>query len=368
MKTKLITATLAFWVMLAAPAFAAQTVLYFNSQPGDYIGQGKEVILTTDEIDFFPSRSYDGRSVRFWMHNISRNSWPNYIWWNLTLSAPYGTELVEGTYNDATRYPFQDPGVPGLSFYGDGRGCNQLTGFFDVLEAVYDPDTGAIVSFAVDFVQNCEGWMPPLYGSIRYNSDVPLPVLIPPMITLVNALNDERCVEATAPDGATVSLTGSATTDVPVDYHWTTTSGEQGYGTDFSLPLGVDQTTTVTLTITDPASGDQASKSLDVCVSDTTPPLVTILSPLNGQTFVGENAELVVQVSDLVDKNITSYRKLVGETATIALDSAGTSSTMLFRKVDGDPVLIQITAEARDYSGNVGSNTVTVYQVHDLGN
>lgn len=358
-------AAVALWAVSAAPALAGQTALYFVSEPGDYIGQGKEVLLTTDDVDFFPSRSSDGRHVRFWMHNFGRGVRP-FIWWNADFASPVGTELIEGTYDNATRYPFQDPAVPGLSFYGDGRGCNRLAGYFDVLEAIYDPDTGAIVSFAVDFVQYCEVFGPPLYGSIRYDSDIPLPTLTPPEITLVNDLNAAGCVEATGPDGATVSLTGSIFASEPVDFDWASSTGDVGYGTDFSFQLGVGQISTVTLTATDPTSGDQASDSLDVCVSDTTPPQVTILSPLEGENFVGENIWLTVRITDLVDTNITTYRKIVSRMGDVALDTnSDTSSTKLYSKLRNDGEVVDIVVNAQDFSGNVGAGSVTVYQLHD---
>lgn len=360
-------AAMAFMAISSSPTLAGQTALYYNSSPGDWIGQGQEVLLTTDDVDFYPRINYDN-GVGFWINNFAQNPWPNYIWWSLNFAAPYNARIVEGLYENAARFPFQNADQPGLDLSGSGRGCNRLSGEFEVLEAVYDPDTGNIVSFAADFVQYCETWMPPLYGSIRYNSDVPLPTMMPPTITLVSALNSAQCVEATGPDGATVQLTGSARTDNPVQLTWSTSSGDTGFGPDFSFLLGVDQATTVTLIAEDLTSGDTASNTLDVCVSDTTPPQVTILSPVQGSTFVGENATLTVQVSDIVDKNIVSYRRFVGEVGAISLDpDSGSSSTMLYRKVDGEPEIVTITAEAVDASGNTGSAQIVVYQLHDYG-
>src|SRR5262249_17940666 len=78
-------------------------------------------------------------------------------------------ELVAGTYEGATRYPFQSPTVPGLSISGDGRGCNTLTGRFVVLDVTYGP-TGDVLGFAADFEQHCEGGSDALFGSIRFRS------------------------------------------------------------------------------------------------------------------------------------------------------------------------------------------------------
>ena len=358
----------ALWVALSvAPAFGQQTVLYYRSEPGDYIGQGQEVTLTTEDVDFIVRPSFRG-SVRISMNNFTRVPRPPSIWWNAEFAPPQGTDLVVGAYENATRWPFQAPTEPGLSFSGQGRGCNRLTGRFDVLDAVYDPNTGAVISFAVDFEQHCEGGAPALFGSIRFNSLVPLPALIPPKITLLNDLNGDQCVEATGPDGATISLLGSSISEDPVDFLWTTSTGESEFGTEFSFGLGVDQSAEVTLTIEDLESRDQASSSLTVCASDTTAPQVTILSPTEGEVFVGENARLSVDVADAVDPNIDHYRVSAVNTTTVPLDvSTGTSNIQLFRKIKDGTIQVEVTVEAQDFSGNLGSSTVTVFRAHDLG-
>ena len=93
--------------------------------------------------------------------------------WSLDFAAPGDAVLVPGLYAGATRWPFQSVSNPGLSLSGDGRGCNTLTGHFEVLAAAYGL-SGEVLSFAADFVQNCEGFMPPLTGEIRFNSEIPL--------------------------------------------------------------------------------------------------------------------------------------------------------------------------------------------------
>lgn len=79
-----------------------------------------------------------------------------------------------GTYDDATRFPFQSPVNPGLTFAGNGRGNNTLTGSFKVLDVTYGVN-GTVLSFAADFVQYDEGMLNRWnVGSIRYNSDIPV--------------------------------------------------------------------------------------------------------------------------------------------------------------------------------------------------
>ena len=95
-------------------------------------------------------------------------------WWTLDFKARDGVELIAGPYEGATRYPFQSPATPGLDVSGSGRGCNTLTGRFDVLEAVYAAD-GSVQKFAADFEQHCEGATPALRGSVRYNASATFP-------------------------------------------------------------------------------------------------------------------------------------------------------------------------------------------------
>ena len=143
----------------------AATFIHFRSEPGDYIGQGIEQTLTTDDGVFTDSNS---------LNNVVTINFNGSTWWNLSFAAPQGQQLQPGVYEGATRYPFQSPTGPGLDVSGDGRGCNTLTGRFDVLEAVYT-GSGQIEQFAADFEQHCEGDAPALFGSVRYNATVGFP-------------------------------------------------------------------------------------------------------------------------------------------------------------------------------------------------
>jgi hypothetical protein len=87
--------------------------------------------------------------------------------WTLDLAAPQGQQLGPGTYLNATRYPFQAPTVPGLSFSGDGRGCNMLSGQFTITDVVYGAD-GSIQRLIANFEQHCEGGGAALRGTVSY--------------------------------------------------------------------------------------------------------------------------------------------------------------------------------------------------------
>ena len=159
------------WTVLAASlclasAAHAGTLLFLNSQAGDYIGQGTGRLITSADGTFTASRNFDnGVNVDF-----AGNAPGDF--WSVDLAAPASATLVPGVYEGATRWPFQAAGAPGLSVSGDGRGCNTLTGRFVVLEATYDA-AGKVQSFAADFEQHCEGFVPALFGSIRYHAGDP---------------------------------------------------------------------------------------------------------------------------------------------------------------------------------------------------
>lgn len=129
------------WALLShASADAAETLLHFESQAGDFIGLGQTVTLTLNEVDFLVQRNADN-GVSFSITNLNRPMPPQSIWWYADFAGPFDAALAIGPYEYATRFPFQIPGAPGLSFFGAGRGCNTLTGRFDVREAAYNPVT-----------------------------------------------------------------------------------------------------------------------------------------------------------------------------------------------------------------------------------
>jgi hypothetical protein len=162
-------------------AMAQTTVLVMHSQPGDYIGQGMDQTYTTTDGVFTPSVNYgNGVSVYF-------NGGPH--WWHLDFAAPGNAPLAVGLYEGAQRFAFHSPTNPGMEISGDGRGCNQLTGRFNVLEVEYGPG-GVVQRFAATFEQHCEGGVPALTGSIQVNSALP-----PPPAPLVHCVSEIATVQ-----------------------------------------------------------------------------------------------------------------------------------------------------------------------------
>jgi hypothetical protein len=103
------------------------------SQPGDYIGQGLNYYFIPATASFTPT--YDGSLARF---GVTK---PDYSeWWYVTIAAPPGQPLVAGSYTNAVRAEFRSAGQPGLDVWGDGRGCNTLSGSFNVLHRDLRPE------------------------------------------------------------------------------------------------------------------------------------------------------------------------------------------------------------------------------------
>jgi hypothetical protein len=154
----------------------ASTILYYTSSPFSYVGDGETVAVTREDgFGFFASRNYYN-GVSFYINDYATNpDLQDQRSFNLDFAAPYNAVLLPGHYADATRFPFQEEAYPGLSFSGNGRGDNTLLGYFDVYEVTYGVHD-EVLTFAADFVQYDEGFEDAWNkGSIRYNSDYPIP-------------------------------------------------------------------------------------------------------------------------------------------------------------------------------------------------
>jgi hypothetical protein len=150
------------------------SVIYFTSTPGSWIGQGQT--LTIDGVT--ASRYYDQGAYT----NAVTLSAGGYA---LVLVEPNHSLPTAGYYDGVTRWPFMGDGA-GMWFTAPGRGDNQISGWFDVLEASYSPIDGSVASFAVNFKQYDETSTTDFTeGSIRYNSSIAVGVPEPSSAALV---------------------------------------------------------------------------------------------------------------------------------------------------------------------------------------
>lgn len=348
--------------LAAAPAVPTpQSIFQFVSAPGDYIGQGQTLVLTRAEASFNPQVTGNPGLVLINLGNSGQvPPGGQYITWSLGFSTATGAPLTVGSYPNASGQPFQGGISPGMDIYGDGRGCDRVFGQFDILDIAYDA-TGALSRFAANFTQSCEvPTAPHLVGAIRFNSSVPVPELIDPIINLNTAKNRLGCVEATSPAGGTAILGASAAGGANLAYTWTASTGSKGTGSVFSLKVPLKSVVTVALTATDSVSGAVATTSTTLCASDTTPPVVTISSPTQGASYEKLPA-IHVKVSDAVDKEIKQVGVAVGESAAYPLDTSSTANIRLTpHHAIGDMIQTQIRVTATDASGNTGQAFVQV--------
>jgi len=238
-----------------------------TSDPGDYIGAGGSYRYgDRDGVLQASPHTRNGVSLSFFAADRSE-------WWFADFAAPDAVSLQVGAYPGATRYPFEAPGEPGLSVSGTGRGCNTLTGSFDVNQLARSP-SGAIESFWATFEQHCEGGAPALRGEVKYNADVPEDPNHPP----TSAPGGNRRVECASPGGSRVTLDGSGSRDAdghPLRFTWSAPGivfDNPSLATPSALfPLGA---TTVTLAVSD--GQDLSVETMLVNVVDTTPPEVRV--------------------------------------------------------------------------------------------
>src|SRR4051812_38126723 len=158
MPTRLIvTAVLCLVCLISAREAGAQTTtaLFFDSQPGDWIGQGLRRTWLSGELTFSMQSSPLGATI-----HADNFASAGSTWWDVSFAAPNGARLTPGTYEDATNFYVRSAVRAGIRIEGSGRGC-QPTGRFTVYEAVYDSG-GLLTNFAADFEQHCDDGVPAL--------------------------------------------------------------------------------------------------------------------------------------------------------------------------------------------------------------
>ncbi len=140
----------------AAPCLTGGNRMFFDGN--DYIYNG--MLLVGSEAGWSGSSTTDHISV-----NVDGPS--SSSWWYLEFDASdLPVDLEAGVYEGAERYPFQAPGHPGLSISGSGRGCNTLTGKFQVHE--HARDATGLVRATVSFEQHCEGGPGAVRGCVHF--------------------------------------------------------------------------------------------------------------------------------------------------------------------------------------------------------
>jgi hypothetical protein len=131
-----------------------------QSDPGDYIGAGQTFEYNQTNSVF----TVTANAGTLHLH-IDGDQW-----WYGDFQEPSSLSRWQvGSYTGLQRYPFHDPAVGGLAWYGEGRGCNTLTGSFTVDSVTYTQN--ALTAIGLHFEQHCEGGSTALHGAIYWRSD-----------------------------------------------------------------------------------------------------------------------------------------------------------------------------------------------------
>jgi hypothetical protein len=202
-----------------------QNYIEFRSQEHDFIGNGQYYHFdqTNTVLGFSGSQS----GVHISLSSSDR--------WEIDMVPASGRTFKVGDYEGAERYPFQAADKPGLSVHGNGRGCNTLTGRFNV--TVAQTDSINIIAFGAEFEQHCEGSTDALFGTIRYNYlDPHVPNAVAGAYQIVTP-------------GQTVTLDGSGSSDPmknSISYQWNQTEGPKVMLHNYSSPKPTFVAPTVT--------------------------------------------------------------------------------------------------------------------------
>ncbi len=148
------------WRAGAGTVPASGNYVYLESTQGDYIGAGRTYSYNQSNatIKLSPASAYLGVSV------AGDQNWTGDFQGLRGMS-----KLSVGYYAGLSRYPFNNPVLGGMSWSGEGRGCNTLIGWFIVDKATYNGS--ALTALDLRFEQRCEGGNSALHGQLHWTAD-----------------------------------------------------------------------------------------------------------------------------------------------------------------------------------------------------
>jgi hypothetical protein len=140
-----------------APCLVGGDALFFDGN--DYIFDGTQTVTAGS----FSGSIYSTNHVAI---RVSPSSPAQGLWWDLDFSTiQLGQPLAAQVYDGAFRYPFEPVDHPGLDVSGDGRGCNTLSGRFQIHELVTSGTS--VTRFTATFEQHCEEGTSVLRGCVH---------------------------------------------------------------------------------------------------------------------------------------------------------------------------------------------------------
>ena len=145
------------WSPPAGATPATGNYVYLKSDVGDFIGAGQT--LTYTHTDSLLSVSTTGARL-----NVSVTG--DETWSGAFQAMSALAELEPGYYGNIGRFPFHNPVIGGQSWNGEGRSCNESTGWF-VVDHI-DLSGGVLAAIDLRFEQHCENRVPALRGQIHW--------------------------------------------------------------------------------------------------------------------------------------------------------------------------------------------------------
>jgi hypothetical protein len=137
--------------------------LSYSSAPGEFIGGGQTRSFTTANYDMAFGGTRNAVNVMIYVPSDHSRSW------GLHLIAPLGEELAPGEYFLTERASFVTGRAPGLEFWGDGRGCNTVSGMFTIRQIKFDA-YGKLSRLEATAMQYCDDNPNPLAIEVRYRA------------------------------------------------------------------------------------------------------------------------------------------------------------------------------------------------------
>jgi hypothetical protein len=136
--------------------------LSFDSDKGDWVGQGLTMTLTPTEYDFTLWEQTKPHSLWFELDD-ERSSW------SVTFEAPRGERLSVGAYSQAEG-AMKRHSRPGFDLSGDGRACSDIEAEFEI-KRLDRNERRTVVVFEAEFAQRCGGDSAALRGSLHYYAE-----------------------------------------------------------------------------------------------------------------------------------------------------------------------------------------------------
>jgi len=233
----LVLLTVAGFIDVAVPAQATVSISAFtlDSQPGDYIGQGQTLTLTSGNATI--TATGDTSGINMAANNVSHT-------FNALLAPPTGGALTAGTTYTTAR--MADASNAGLDVFGDGRGCNTSTGSMTVHEITLDGG-GQVSALSVTYEQHCEGATPALFGELRFQSSNGFKADDVDHTSL--DFGSQTPAVASAPMGVTITNSGTSNLVLGTAAFSGTASGDYSLSTDTCSGATVAATATCGLAI-----------------------------------------------------------------------------------------------------------------------